>query len=43
MPHNFITLPRQQLRRKIKRSRIEAAVAPHVDDWFVAQASVLWA
>ena len=28
---------------KIKRSRIEAAMAPHLEDWFVAQASILWA
>jgi long-chain acyl-CoA synthetase len=28
---------------KIKRSRIEAALAPYVEDWFAGQASVLWA
>jgi long-chain acyl-CoA synthetase len=28
---------------KLKRSRIEAAVAPQVEGWFAAQGSVLWA
>ena len=28
---------------KIRRSRIEAAMAPYVEDWFAVQTSVLWA
>jgi long-chain acyl-CoA synthetase len=28
---------------KIKRARIEAAVAPHVDTWYAAQGPVVWA
>jgi long-subunit acyl-CoA synthetase (AMP-forming) len=28
---------------KIKRSRIEAQVAPLLDDWFGTEAPVLWA